>query len=145
MHLDLPVERTIPKDYLAETNLRMEIYRRFAAGEESGSQIVDELRDRFGPPPESVEALARLADLKRLAERLRVQSIRSKGRSLVFQLRRDARVDVEVLIDLVSQREDASFSPDGTLTLGGVPPGDSLSAALKTLEAISGGETGEPG
>ncbi|HVS66611.1 MAG TPA: transcription-repair coupling factor [Thermoanaerobaculia bacterium] len=136
-HLDLPVVATIPKEYVAETNLRMEIYRRFAAGDESGERIVDELRDRFGPPPESVATLARLADLKRLAERLRVQSIRAKKSSLVFQLRRDARIDVEVLIGLVSEREDASFSPDGVLTLGGVPPGESLSVALETLAAIS--------
>jgi transcription-repair coupling factor (superfamily II helicase) len=136
-HLDLPVAATIPKEYVAETNLRMEIYRRFAAGEEGGAQIVDELRDRFGPPPESVYALSRLADLKRLAERLRVQSVRAKGSSLVFQLRRDARVDVEVLIELVSTREDASFSPEGVLTLGGVPPGESLTVALRTLEAIA--------
>jgi transcription-repair coupling factor (superfamily II helicase) len=139
VHLDLPVAMTIPQDYVAETNLRMEIYRRFAAGEESGAEILDELRDRFGPPPESVEALARLAELKRFAERLRVQSIKAKGRSLAFQLRRDARVDVDVLIGLVSEREGASFSPDGVLTLGGVPPGDSLTVALQTLAAIAGG------
>ena len=136
-HLDLPVVATIPKEYVADTNLRMEIYRRFAAGEERGDRIVDELRDRFGPPPESVAALARLADLKRLAERLRVQSIRAKKGSLVFQLRRDARIDVEVLIGLVSEHTDASFSPDGVLTLGRVPAAESLSVALETLAAIA--------
>ncbi|HVS16738.1 MAG TPA: transcription-repair coupling factor [Thermoanaerobaculia bacterium] len=148
VHLDLPVTMTIPQDYVAETNLRLEVYRRFAAGEEGGAEILDELRDRFGPPPESVEALARMAELKRLAERLRVQSIRAKGRSLSFQLRRDARVDVETLIGLVSEREGASFSPDGVLTLGGVPAADSLTVALQTLSAISGeggaGDAGAP-
>jgi transcription-repair coupling factor (superfamily II helicase) len=139
VHLDLPVAMTIPQELRGDPNLRMEIYRASPRARRARAEILDELRDRFGPPPESVEALTRLAELKRFAERLRVQSIKAKGRSLAFQLRRDARVDVDVLIGLVSEREGASFSPDGVLTLGGVPPGDSLTVALQTLAAIAGG------
>ncbi len=135
--IDLPVAAAIPEQYIGDTNLRMEIYRRLAAGDEPISDVMAELRDRFGPPPESVETLVRVAELKALAETLRVQSIVSRGRDLSIRLRQDARIDVEVLIRMVSARDDLSFSPSGVLTLRGVSGSDSLAMARRTLELIS--------
>ena len=66
--IDLPISMTIPQEYIADANLRMEVYRRLALGEEARSEILDELRDRFGAPPRSVELLAEAAELKGLAE-----------------------------------------------------------------------------
>jgi len=115
--LDLPVPMAIPASYIAEANLRMEVYRRLALGEESEEDLVGELTDRFGPPPAEVGALLEIAGLKRLAERLRVQSISAQGERITFRLRRDARVDVERLVRLVASRPGAAFSPTGVLTL----------------------------
>ncbi len=81
--------------------------------------MLAELTDRFGPPPAAVETLLEVAALKRLAESLRVQSISAKGQELVIRLRRDARIDVERLIEMVSTQPGASFSPTGVLTLRG--------------------------
>ena len=64
-----------------------------------------------------MRTLLEVAALKRLAEALRVQSISAKAAKLVIRLRRDARVDVDRLIELVSTRPGASFSPTGVLTL----------------------------
>ncbi|MCZ7652930.1 MAG: transcription-repair coupling factor [Thermoanaerobaculia bacterium] len=115
--LDLPVPMAIPASYIAEANLRMEVYRRLALGEESEEDLVGELTDRFGPPPPEVGALLEIAGLKRLAERLRVQSISAQGERITFRLRRDARVDVDRLVRLVASRPGAAFSPTGVLTL----------------------------
>jgi len=81
-----------------------------------------------------------VAALKRLAESLRVQSISAKGRELTIRLRRDARIDVARLIDLVSRTEGASFSPAGVLTLSGAGVaggGQMLAAARATLEELA--------
>ena len=117
--IELPVAMTIPEDYVGDTNLRMGIYRRFGSGSESGDEVLAELEDRFGPPPASVRTLAAVADLKRLAERLRVQSISFRRGKLVIRLREDAKVDVDELIRLVSTRSEASFSPSGVLAWSG--------------------------
>ncbi|REK00476.1 MAG: transcription-repair coupling factor [Acidobacteria bacterium] len=134
--IDLPIAMSIPEDYVAEVNLRMDLYRRLAAGEDEPSEILEEMEDRFGPPPEEVRSLVRAATLKQLAERLRVQSIVSSQGSLVIRMRRDARVDVERLIELVAERGDASFSPSGVLTLDRVPGRESLAVAQATLQRI---------
>jgi transcription-repair coupling factor (superfamily II helicase) len=134
--LELPVIMTIPKDYVRDANLRMGIYRRFGSSKESGEEVLAELRDRFGPPPKAVETLAAVADLKRLAEELRVQSISARRGKLVLRLREDSRVDVEELIRFVSTRPEASFSPSGVLTMPLSSTGESVELARSILEAV---------
>jgi transcription-repair coupling factor (superfamily II helicase) len=133
--LDLPVAMAIPQDYVDDANLRMELYRKIA--EEPEREMRAELADRFGPPPAAVEALVEVAALKRLAESLRVQSIAAKSGELVIRLRRDARIDVERLIDMVSSRPGASFSPTGVLTLPGGHGRQLVATARETLEVLS--------
>jgi transcription-repair coupling factor (superfamily II helicase) len=133
--LDLPVPMSIPQDYVDDANLRMELYRKIA--EEPEREMLSELADRFGPPPPAVEALVEVAALKRLAESLRVQSISAKAGELVIRLRRDARIDVERLIEMVSNRPGASFSPTGVLTLPGGGGRQLVATARETLESLS--------
>ena len=82
---------------------------RFA--EEPEREMLAELADRFGPPPPAVETLVEVAALKRLAESLRVQSISAKRGELIIRLRRDARIDVERLIEMVSTLPGRELQP----------------------------------
>ncbi|HEV8581269.1 MAG TPA: transcription-repair coupling factor [Thermoanaerobaculia bacterium] len=132
---DLPIAMSIPQDYVEDANLRMELYRKIA--EEPEREMMAELADRFGPPPPAVETLVEVAALKRLAESLRVQSIAAKAGELVIRLRRDARIDVERLIEMVSSRPGASFSPTGVLTLPGGGGRQLITTARETLEVLS--------
>ncbi len=136
VQLDLPVPLSIPPRYIDDASLRMDVYRRLATLSDDASVVLLELRDRFGPPPEEVQNLVRMAALKRFAEELRVQSISHQGRRLQIHLRRDARVDVDSLIRFVGERGNASFSPGGVLALDGVPASESLEVARRVLEAI---------
>jgi transcription-repair coupling factor (superfamily II helicase) len=133
--LDLPVQMAIPPDYVDDANLRMELYRKIA--EEPEKEMLAELVDRFGPPPSSVETLVEVAALKRLAESLRVQSISAKSGELVIRLRRDARVDVERLIEMVSTMAGASFSPTGVLSLPAGGGRQLVATARQTLELLA--------
>jgi transcription-repair coupling factor (superfamily II helicase) len=137
VNIDLPVPMSIPTDYVDDANLRMEIYRKIAASEQPEKEIVAELVDRFGPLPPAVLTLVEVAALKRTAEALRVQSVSSKGNELIIRLRRDARIDVERLIELVSNRPGASFSPTGVLTLTAAGGRQMLDVARRTLEELS--------
>jgi transcription-repair coupling factor (superfamily II helicase) len=133
--IDLPVPMSIPQEYIEDANLRMEIYRKIA--EEPEKEILSELSDRFGPLPSPVQTLVQVAALKRLAESLRVQSISAKGGELVIRLRRDARIDVERLIEMVSNRPGASFSPTGVLQIAAGSGRQMLETARETLELLS--------
>ena len=135
--IDLPVAMSIPQEYVGDANLRMEIYRKIASTEDTEREVLAELADRFGPPPAAVQTLIEVAGLKRLAESLRVQSISSKGSELIIRLRRDARIDVERLIEMVSSLQGASFSPTGVLTLPGGGGRQLVATARETLEGLA--------
>jgi transcription-repair coupling factor (superfamily II helicase) len=136
--IDLPVPMAIPETYVDNANLRMELYRKIAAAEESEQEVLAELTDRFGAPPPSVKSLVEVAALKRLAESLRVQSISAKGGELTIRLRRDARIDIDRLIEMVSTRPGASFSPSGVLTLAAGRGAQMVTIARETLAELAG-------
>ena len=69
VRIDLPLGAYIPKEYVADENLRLEAYRRVASARapEELDEVRAELVDRYGSPiPEPVEALFEVANLRRL-------------------------------------------------------------------------------
>jgi transcription-repair coupling factor (superfamily II helicase) len=135
--LDLPVAMAIPKSYIADANLRMEIYRKLATAEQTPEEMAAELADRFGPPPAAVRSLLEVAALKYEAERLRVQSIAAGAGRLTFRLRRDARIDVDRLIRFVAERPGSTFSPSGVLTLELVAGSPLVATARAVLQELA--------
>jgi transcription-repair coupling factor (superfamily II helicase) len=136
--LDLPLNVTIPSDYLSDANLRMEIYQRIASGNVDTSDLLAELQDRFGPPPPPVYGLLEATSLKRLAESMRVQSISHQGHRLQIRFRRDSSVDVERLVRMVSERPGLTFSPSGVLILEHVGGAQALERSRRLLEELGG-------
>jgi transcription-repair coupling factor (superfamily II helicase) len=140
--IDLPVAAAIPEEYIGDMNLRLDVYRQIAAFEGAEEQLAAELRDRFGPPPEAVMDLLGVAGLKRIATDLRVQSISVQAGKLQIKFRRDAIIDVERLIELVSTRPGAGFTPSGVLTLAREGTADWVKTATGILSQFPAGDTG---
>ena len=77
INLDLPWRAYLPRDYVQGQRLRIEVYRRLARVR-SLKRLEDfrqELRDRFGPVPESAEWLLRQAEVRLLASRWHIASV----------------------------------------------------------------------
>lgn len=68
--IEHPFHVNIPESYIQESKLRLEFYHRFGevADLDESEKIFHELRDRFGPPPISVEWLYYLTRIRILAE-----------------------------------------------------------------------------
>ncbi|MEW4452756.1 transcription-repair coupling factor [Bremerella sp. JC817] len=64
--IDLPIEAYLPDDYIGDMRQKIDLYRRMTriASDHDLEQIREELRDRFGPPPEEVDELLRVVALK---------------------------------------------------------------------------------
>ena len=79
-----PIEARIPSDYIDETRLRIDVYRRLAMADSITQlrEIRDELEDRFGPRTIEVEALLALTEIRCLAEQRRILSIEAEGNRL---------------------------------------------------------------
>jgi transcription-repair coupling factor (superfamily II helicase) len=84
--VDLPVDAHLPDDYVPDEAQKLELYRRLARARTSGDVAAfrQEVTDRFGPMPPSVQRLIEVAELRLAAERAGVSSIsREEGRLVV--------------------------------------------------------------
>ena len=85
---DLAVTANIPESYIESSEQRMDLYRRIALirSEADADDVLDELIDRFGEPPDSVTALVRVALLRGEAGRAGITDISQKAGVLRFTL-----------------------------------------------------------
>ena len=86
--IDLPIDAHIPADYIESVPQKLQIYRRIAdiKTDDDASDVIDELCDRFGEPPESVEGLIKIALLRGKAARHDVYEITSQGDKIIFKI-----------------------------------------------------------
>jgi transcription-repair coupling factor (superfamily II helicase) len=82
--VDVESDALIPSDYVANPTQRLDLYRRLAqsVSEEEVNDILEEMRDRFGPEPEEVERLIVAVKMKVLAGRLRLPRVEFKRNRL---------------------------------------------------------------
>ncbi|MEL6614937.1 MAG: TRCF domain-containing protein, partial [Bacteroidota bacterium] len=82
--VDVDDDVFIPQDYVSNPVERLDLYRRLGSVEDaSGAEAFrDELADRFGPVPDSVETLLTLARMKPLAHGLRLPRVVYKNQRL---------------------------------------------------------------
>ncbi|MGA7668782.1 MAG: transcription-repair coupling factor [Nitrolancea sp.] len=75
--IDLPIEAIIPETYAGNEEVRVDLYKKFAAVRSYGElrDLQEELIDRFGPMPEQVVRLTELARLRVRAGELGITSI----------------------------------------------------------------------
>ena len=85
---DLAVSANIPDRYVPSAEQRMDLYRRIAMirTEEEADDLTDELIDRFGDPPPSVNTLVHVALLRGEASVAKVVDIQQKAGYLRFTL-----------------------------------------------------------
>src|SRR5690606_29263464 len=78
----------IPQDYVANAVERLNLYRRLAevAAPEDVAAFRAELEDRFGPVPAAVDTLLLMAQMKPLAQALRLPRVTWKNERLFLQM-----------------------------------------------------------
>ena len=80
--MNLKVDFRLDETYVPDMNQRLMIYRRMAGArsEDEIGRLVDEVRDRYGPPPTAVLNLADFARIRVLADGLGLETIDRDGR-----------------------------------------------------------------
>jgi len=81
-------EATLPTTYINEPRLRIDIYRRLALAEnlETIAAIGEELSDRFGKHPQSVQTLIEISRIRVMAEEAGVQRVENENERLICHL-----------------------------------------------------------
>ena len=87
--MNLPLQARIPETYIDHLPTRLAIYQRLArlSQQQEVPVLRDELRDRFGPPPQEVENLLLVAELRSLAATVGIESVDHNGQAIVLTLR----------------------------------------------------------
>jgi len=94
LEIDLPGEGHIPRSYVPDMRLKIDLYRRLAriTSKEELCDLRSELQDRFGTPPPLVEHLLWLAGLRVAAHRWRIESVHVEPPYAVFRYRSGRRI-----------------------------------------------------
>jgi transcription-repair coupling factor (superfamily II helicase) len=113
--VDVPVDASLPRDYVARDDVRMEAYRRLAAVTDPAD--VDDVRaeweDRYGPPPASAIALLDVARLRAACARLGIRSIivqRNTARITGLELRESQKVRLRRLAPKAVAKDEGEIA-----------------------------------
>ena len=84
--IELPVDAHLPHDYIPGERLRLEAYTKLAAAadEDRLAEVMEELTDRYGAPPEPVLVLAEVARLRMTARAAGVGELAAQGKHVRF-------------------------------------------------------------
>jgi transcription-repair coupling factor (superfamily II helicase) len=117
--VNLRIDLRIDETYIPDMNQRLSAYRRMASARtfEEVQAFLEELRDRYGTPPRSVQNLAQYARIRLMADRIGLEGLDREGSIVVLKFRQDARVEPARLPRLIQSRGDLTLVPPGVLRL----------------------------
>jgi transcription-repair coupling factor (superfamily II helicase) len=132
--LSLGLDLAIPREYVADENWRMMIYKKVARAADDAAleETAREIADRFGVPPEALRRLYEYARLRLLAERMGVTSITRQAGRVHVRFGERAAVDPARVLEVVRANPGTALSPGGVLTLP-APEAARLLPALRQL------------
>ena len=134
--INLGVDVAISDEYINDMGQRLRTYKRVSSARDENtlSSIREEIRDRYGRLPESVEQLFGYALLRRLAEAIGVLSIDKTTDGVALKFSEKARISPAKLAKFVNSREGRLFSPTGVLRL--TLNDDELEQLLDTIRGV---------
>lgn len=103
--VDLDIDAFIPEKYIRNEAQKLDIYKRIAGieNEEEYDDMLEELMDRFGEPPRSVQNLLAIANLKALAHQAFVTEVSQKGDFIKFTMFERTKADPQKIEELVKR------------------------------------------
>lgn len=103
--VDVNMDAFIPDSYISNEYQKLDIYKRIAGieNEEEYEDMLDELMDRFGEPPKSVQNLLAIASVKAAAHRAFLTEIKQRGMEFQLTLYENPQFDTTQIPELVRQ------------------------------------------
>jgi len=114
----------LPENYIPGSNQRVDIYRRFSGADsfEIIDELLRELADRFGPPPEAARNLSSLASIKLYGKKINLESLQLKKNMLKLEFASSKNIGrqkieqwVSVIPEKIEFKYDRNFNMEITL------------------------------
>ena len=117
--INLNLDIRIPEEYIADSSQRLRMYKRIssATDREQLDALRQEMTDRYGRYPETVENLFRYAELRLEAYAMQIYSVERKNNKVLFKFVDQSRVSAPRLLELVRRSKKATLSPQGVLAM----------------------------
>ena len=91
------------------------------------------MRDRYGKTPRQGENLFTLAELRILAEKLRVAAVDYAGEKISVRFSPDSSVSPQRLVEVVSKSRGAVLTPEGVVRLPVGPAEEDRVVGVRSL------------
>jgi transcription-repair coupling factor (superfamily II helicase) len=116
--VDLQLPALLPEDYMPDVHLRLQIYKRMSAAQDTEhlDDLEAELVDRFGPLPPPARTLLVVHRLRQRAAALGIRRLEHGANAGVVEFEPAHRVDAERVVRLV-QRPGGGYRLDGPTRL----------------------------
>ena len=116
--VELDVDAYIPGSYILNELQKLDIYKRIASVESTAEyeDMKEELLDRFGEIPKSVDNLLRIALIRVDAHKHFITELSGKNELLLFKMKADAKILPERIPELL-----ANYSEKLKFSLKGIP------------------------
>ncbi|MBD5465707.1 MAG: transcription-repair coupling factor [Lachnospiraceae bacterium] len=114
--IDMDVDAYIPQEYIVNEFQKLDIYKRIAAieNQEESEEMKEELLDRFGAVPDSVENLLRISLIRVRAHKIYGTELKGKKDRLVLTVHEHAPLLVEQIPRILEKYDGRLlFSPKG--------------------------------
>ena len=117
--INLNLDIRIPEEYIADSSQRLRMYKRIssAVDRDQLDSLRQEMTDRYGRYPDTVENLFRYAELRLDAYAMQIYSVERKNSKVFFKFVDQSRVSAPRLLELVRRSKMATLSPQGVLTM----------------------------
>lgn len=138
--IDLQIQAHIPEQYISSVPQRLNIYRRIAdvRTQDDASDVIDELIDRFGDPPASVEGLIRISLMRNTAAALGIYEVTQRGEQILLYFEAIGVQQVNALSQALPRRVRVGSGKKAyvAVRLAGQRPEEVLETVLHTLSPL---------
>ncbi|HEY3314723.1 MAG TPA: transcription-repair coupling factor [Bacillota bacterium] len=106
--IELPIDAYVDDGYVPDSRQKIELYKKISVVEDQGDadEILDEVRDRFGDPPQAVQNLLGVARIKALAKKLGVVAVVQQKGIVQIKFGPMRRLSLDSLSDLSLKHRD---------------------------------------
>jgi len=132
--VEIKINAHVPGSYISDEIQRIEVYKRIAAvdGTRSAKQVREEIVDRYGKMPKTVENLILISMIRHFAMRAGIVSVTRNGRLFSLKYGNESRVDLNRLMNVMERYEKTAQLKAAT------PPYIVLKTSERALDELLG-------
>jgi len=118
--ININVPAFLPGDYIMDTDVRLNLYRRLSMlmDQSELDEMIQEIHDRFGPPPPEVNNLLAMMSIRLRLKQLRINKLDMGKNKLTLTFLEESVQNGEHLVKLANERPNRyRFLPDNRLNI----------------------------